>query len=268
MFTTITNYAKTALYCFIIVSIFIIETLFEIAYTILYISGFIIYCTVKITIDIIDIIQKYNLFTELNLYLTIIVLLFLTIIYWLYENNGNKENNRNTKLPIIIIPPVSNQIIIDLTGEDNDDEKSDEKSDENEQNEDDEKPSDTSDETDVYLDKNKVITDDDYNQLLFDSSIHIWKKYSNTKTTNKWYFKKNEADVKYIISQLLPIDIKIANDLFIKYKGMSLDKVPPNKYEDVWMARELRPSIYNVINEVYNKIKNSYKYGVDGELIM
>jgi hypothetical protein len=152
------------------------------------------------------------------------------------------------------VPPVSNTVVIDLTEEETEEETKEETEEE------------TEEETDDYQYKKKLISDDDYNQLLFESSIHIWKKYANK--TSKWYSKTNEADIKYIISQLLPINIKITNDLFMKYKGVLLDRVPYNDYEDVLMARELRPSIYNLINDIYNKIKNSYKDGVNNAIIV
>ena len=100
-----------------------------------------------------------------------------------------------------------------------------------------------------------LLTDDEYNQLLFDSTIHIWKKYGRTK----WYYKKNEEDIKYIISQSLPERLMISTNLFMEYKGKPIYMVAENIEDDLIDARQLRPSINVIIREIYKIIKNSYE---------
>jgi hypothetical protein len=126
------------------------------------------------------------------------------------------------------------------------------------------------DNTPVKQQKHLIITDDEYNQLLFDAVIHIWKKYQ-TQTQNdepsQWYHKVNEEDVKYIIGELLPDRLLEQNRLFVEYKGQLITTVPDDIYNELVVARKNRLHISNIIKGVYKKIKNSYRNGITEAII-
>jgi len=184
--------------------------------------------------------------TEKHLYVLVILALNVFVPYavyhYLFKGSTVATNN-----------------VIDLTESDNDeekdekDEKEEKEEDNNEQSEESDDEEETNDE--FYLMEKGVIHYEDYNQLLFDSAIDIWKTGDK-----KWYYKKNEHNIKYIIAQLLPVELKESNELFLQYKGKFITTIPDDIRNELIIARNNNPYIYKLIDRVYKKIKNSYKY--------
>ena len=200
-----------------------------------YISYYLITNTLKF-------IKDNNLLTKENVYIFIIIIYTLFTYYLLFLKKEKKQviiSNTQVQNP----EPKKVTTIIDLT-DDVDDDVND-------------NDNDVKTESSYDSDKHEkmvLLTDDEYNQLLFDSTIHIWKKYGRTK----WYYKKNEEDIKYIISQSLPERLMISTNLFMEYKGKPIYMVAENIEDDLIDARQLRPSINVIIREIYKIIKNSY----------
>ena len=66
---------------------------------------------------------------------------------------------------------------------------------------------------------------------------------------------------------MLPEHLKIPNDLFMDYKGILIINIKEDIKNNLIEARKIRPSILYIINDVYNKIKTHYIYGINRELL-
>lgn len=230
--------------CFILVALLIaIECTIE-----LYYLGCI--ALIKQAIILNDYIESSNLFSDLNFYIGLTIVLNLSAFYLVHkyviiDNNNNPASvstpTEQTTMSSHETTQTNEPEIIDLT-----------ESTCSESNE----SCISSIENNISGINKDMITDDEYNQLLFDSAIEIWKNYPN----EKWYLKSNEKHIKYIISQNLPVDLKESNELFTKYKGKLLSTIADDIHIDLSIARNNNPHIYKLINGIYKKIKNNYKY--------
>jgi hypothetical protein len=61
-----------------------------------------------------------------------------------------------------------------------------------------------------------------------------------------------------MISELLPIELKNQTKLFENYRNIYINDVPEYNQVDLINARLSRRQVYNLIDEIYKKIKNSY----------
>lgn len=257
------------IYSICYISIHIIKNLFQLIYYINYnFYKFLIFINeTDLLINIKNLLKNKTIeLTNDNIYIIIINVLLLFISYLLFFRNNftiKKHKPINTDPPLTIQPMINSKnnyvgIIVDLTNDNNNnyiDNNSDNENDsdyiDGESNSDSDSDSDSDSNN---SNKNKLITDDESNKLLFDSCIYIWLEYGN----EKWYNESNKNDIKNIISKQLPNNLKVINNLFIKYKGQNINTVDNDIKPDLLIARKSRLFIYNLINEIYIKLIDSY----------
>jgi ABC-type Zn2+ transport system substrate-binding protein/surface adhesin len=156
--------------------------------------------------------------------------------------------------PIIDVAVIPE--IIDLTNCDDDDDDDDDDEDYVEEADDEADDVEEDDEDDE--DEIEDIDTNEYNKMLFNSVLYIWKKYDYD--TKEWYYKKNEQEIKHIIATFLPNRFIELNDLFHEYKGQNIRTIQDiDLKKQLIFAREKRKMIYDIINDIYNNIKCNYK---------
>ena len=120
----------------------------------------------------------------------------------------------------------------------------------------------TEDEMTEYINREK------YNKIITNSIIHIWKKFDEeTQKGCRWYDAENEEMVKHIISQFLPDYYLYLNNLLVVYNEVSINSVPVEAIDDLKTAIETQSIIHDCINEIYDRIKNSYMNEIDAVII-
>jgi hypothetical protein len=109
----------------------------------------------------------------------------------------------------------------------------------------------------------KIETMHSKDTILYKSMLHIWRKFDLDRERGvvdcEWYTRQtNEKQAKHIISQFLPERLRLLYNLLIVYADVPETAIPESDLDELKVAIELQTFITEIINDVFNELKNDY----------